>query len=95
MTKTIRFEAPPKSKGVSRSRAFTADTARQLQERPGEWGIIHTPPTRAAAYATAFQIRRGILANFRPGGTYEAVGRTVDGEYRVYARFVGENGEHA
>lgn len=96
MTKTIRFEAPPMVKGgISRSRAFDADTVRQLQERHGEWAIVHTPATRASAYAAAYQIRRGVLANFRPSGTYEAVGRTVDGEYRVYARFVGENGEYA
>lgn len=90
---TIRFEAPPLANRTPRGRAVQKDVVRQLRAHPGEWAIVHYADTRAGAYAMAFQIRRGVLASFRPAGAFEALGRTVDGEYRVYARFVETDGE--
>ncbi len=44
---------------------------------------------RGDAATAAYQIRKGILAAFRPAGAYEAKSRTRDGRYYVYARYVG------
>lgn len=94
MTKTtLRFEAPPLASRTPRGRAVEEDVVPQLRKHPGQWAIIHCANTRAAAYAMAHQIRHGVLASYRPAGAFEALGRTVDGEYRVYARFVGTGGE--
>ena len=94
MTKTtLRFEAPPLANRTPRGRAVDKDVPRQLREHRDEWAIVHTAQTRAGAYAMAHQIRTGVLASYRPAGAYEARGRTVDGEYRVYARYVGTDGE--
>jgi hypothetical protein len=44
--------------------------------------------TRAASSAQA--IRSAKLAAYGPAGAFQAVARTVQGEHRVYARYVGE-----
>lgn len=94
MTKTtLRFEAPPLANRAPRGRAVEKEVPAQLRAHPGEWAIIHTAQTRVGAYAMAHQIRTGILASYRPKGHFEALGRTVDGEFRVYARFVGNGGD--
>jgi hypothetical protein len=90
----IRFEEPPLSARPPYSKRASTKDAALLMERPGEWAVIREPASRMAAYAMAYQIRRGILAGFRPAGAFEAMGRTVNGTYRVYARYIGTDGEH-
>lgn len=36
----------------------------------------------------AYGIRMAKIVAYEPAGAYEAQARTVDGQYRVYARFV-------
>lgn len=43
-----------------------------------------------SAGGMAYGIRQAKLQAYAPAGTFEARARTVDGEHRVYARFVGE-----
>ena len=50
---------------------------------------MHVAETQGKASHTAMNIKRGLLAGM-PIGEFEAVSRTVDNEFRVYARYVGE-----
>jgi hypothetical protein len=89
----LKWEEPPHADqrrpgGAKRH----AEVAAQLKSRPGEWARVAAfdKDTRSRTYA--HYIRRGGLAAYRPDGSFEAVSRTVDGEYRVYARYVGGEG---
>lgn len=61
----------------------------QLRARPQEWAHIATRANISAAGELARRIKRGGTVAFQPASAFEAVSRTVDGEYRVYARYVG------
>ncbi|MGW1998390.1 hypothetical protein [Embleya sp. NPDC001921] len=86
MKSSIRFEEPPASK---RSSNPTIAIAAALKARPNEWAIVHVAAASALANNKATQIRAGRARAFTPAGAFEAKTRVVDGEYRVYARFVG------
>lgn len=84
----FRYEDPPPARrGPTRAR--TAE-ARKLKERPGTWGLIGTYKSRTSAASMATCIRTGRTSTWRPAGDFEAVSRSVDGEYRVYARYMGD-----
>lgn len=96
MSKSVfRFEAPPLFQKASADASLTLDVIRRLKEHPGEWAVIREPETAVAAYALAHQIRTGRSVNFRPAGSFEARGCNIDGNPRVYARYVGEGSEGA
>lgn len=83
---SIAFEPLPES---GSSRGKNAAIAAQLRARPGEWAHVLTVASKATAGSTAHQIRTARLKPYAPVGAFEARSRKVDGEYRVYARFVG------
>ncbi|MGW7435673.1 hypothetical protein [Streptomyces sp. NPDC054849] len=85
---TITFEPLPQAttKGQWGINAAIAD---QLRTRPGQWAHIDSKGTRASAASTAYLVNNGRLGAYAPAGTFEAKSRTVDGEYRVYARYIG------
>lgn len=85
----IKWEEPPHRrtrKGSGRHAAIAA----QLQSRPGEWAVIDTfdSPGNAAGMAWNINNPKRMVA-YQPAGAFEAVSRTVDGEYRLYVRYVG------
>lgn len=86
------FEDPPSPKNRQSSAAHHSTVAAQLKERPGEWARAGAYGSYGSSASMARHIRQGHLAAYRPQGAFEAVARTVDGEYRVYARYVGEGG---
>ncbi|WP_157868857.1 hypothetical protein [Streptomyces atriruber] len=64
--------------------------AAALKQRPGQWGIVGTYKNIGSASGVGIRIKRGATAAYRPAGAFEAVARTVHGEARLYARYVGE-----
>jgi len=91
MTNLI-FETPAERPSTDRT-DWEAVTI-ELKERPGEWAVVKTNTSAA----TATQIKQGHLRAFRPIGEWEACTRNVDGSGRaekIYARWIGPNGEHA
>lgn len=84
----LKFEPPPKRVRVTWGRH--ADVASKLRAKPGEWAPIGTYNSSQTAASIARQIKRAVLSAYMPAGSFEAVSRTVDGESRVYARYVGE-----
>ncbi|MFH8409575.1 hypothetical protein ACH4FX_33055 [Streptomyces sp. NPDC018019] len=90
MVNAIEFQSLPQPRRRTNAPAmrFTA-AAEMLKARPGQWARVQKREKRARAATAAYQINRGLLAAFRPAGSFEAASRTVDGEYLVYARYVG------
>lgn len=84
----IKWEEPPKRQGGTYGK--NAQIAEQLRERPETWALVASYAHSGSAASIAHQVRRGTLNAYRPRGSFEAVTRTVDGEHRVYARYVGE-----
>lgn len=78
---------PPARRG-GRPAVVTEKVKAALKARPGEWAIIHRTANSGFAFNAA-KSHRGFAftARTNPGD---------DGmKYDVYARFVGEDGEHA
>lgn len=85
----LKFEPPPaKERKASWGRHYLI--AHRLRARPKEWAVVGTYNGAESARATVRHIRKGRLESYRPAGSFEAEARTVDGEARVYARYVGE-----
>ncbi|MER6575763.1 hypothetical protein [Nonomuraea sp. NPDC001023] len=97
MSFEIRFEdPPPATRRGAKARSFDYEQiAATLCARPGEWAFIGATATPTRAGGTAQRIRDGLVEALAAHGEFDAVSRTVDGEYRVYARFLGEAGEVA
>jgi hypothetical protein len=88
----IRFEDPP-SRGGGREwspKGTHESIAAQLKRKPMEWARCQTLSTVQSAANQADAVRNAKLTAYAPAGAFEAVSRTVDGEHRVYARFVGK-----
>lgn len=81
------WEEPPR---VSRgqSRAAFLDIAEKLRANPGVWAMVAKFDRVGRAGSIAGHINRGRYEGIT-AGEFEAVSRSVEGEYRVYARFVG------
>jgi hypothetical protein len=63
--------------------------AEQCRRSPDKWQQVRTYPSHNAAYVTAWHIRHGAFAAYRPAGHFEAEVRTERGEPTVYARYIG------
>lgn len=61
-----------------------------LMNQPGRWAIVARKQSRSVASTTAQNLRQRIVRI--PTGQWEFASRTVDGEARVYARYLG-NGQ--
>lgn len=61
-----------------------------LRGRPGEWGGLKVDK-KTGANSLAWNIRVGRVDGSLPYGSFESTCRAVDGEYWVYARYVGED----
>lgn len=86
MAGVLRWEDPP-----ARMRGDRYDwvrIAKGLKAKPGKWALVAVCPNPTTAASTARHIREG---KYLPlAADFDAVARTVDGEARVYARYVGE-----
>ena len=91
-TDPVVWEDPPGARSrdgmVSHHKA-----AAILRTKPGRWGIVATYDHATTTASTAGVIRSGRTGAWRPAGHYEAMARTVSGEHRVYARYVGDRNE--
>ncbi|MGW5852128.1 hypothetical protein ACWFQ8_29980 [Streptomyces sp. NPDC055254] len=88
----ISFEPLPQATAKGQW-GINAAIATQLRTKPGQWAHIDSKSTRASAASTAYAVRNGHLNAYAPAGTFEATSRTVNGEYRVYARYVGHDND--
>jgi hypothetical protein len=66
--------------------------ARKLIKRPDEWARVAVYTNRATMSSIAQGIKKATIKAYAPAGSFEAVGRTVDGKHGVWARYVGKNG---
>lgn len=56
----------------------------------GKWAVIATESSPSSAGSIASRIREGVFMAMRPAGSFDACSRSVDGEYLVYACYVGD-----
>jgi len=84
----IRWEDPPR-RGVGEAHNWPGIAA-DLRQRPKQWAIAVICRNFSTAGQTARRIRDGAYKPMEPTGAFEATARTIDGEHRVYARYVGE-----
>lgn len=86
----IRFEElPGAEKAARRPNGEHAQIAAELKARPEQWAHIGTQSSARSAGSLAYAIRHGRMNAYLPAGAFEATARTVGGEHRLYARFVG------
>lgn len=79
------------------------EEAIELKTKPNVWGVIAAFPATGKigredkgamkARGLASSINRGLLLAYRPVGSFKAVSRLKDGEYKVYAMYLGEEEE--
>jgi hypothetical protein len=92
VTAVIRWEAPPVERVKPRRIAEWDGVASDLRARPGEWALIAVGVEHTN---TAGQINAARIRCFAPAGAFEAQRQLVDGEIRVYARYVAEEASSA
>lgn len=85
----IVWEEPP---NANARRNYTSSDVDALMANPGRWARLGSYRTRGSAYPMAHRIKNGLLKKWQPVGAFEAVVRPKDGEFAVYARYVGEDG---
>ena len=81
-------EPPPDRRHATGKPSKWLKIAQALREQPGQWAHVDTRPRPNIAAATANGINRGIYGGM-PVGDFEAVSRIVDGQARVYVRYIG------
>lgn len=87
----VRFEDPPSGPEMDRASYDWTAIAAALKKRPLRWAIIATCTNSNLSAVMARYVRTSTYTPLREAGKFEAVARTVDGEHRVYARWVGES----
>ncbi|MEU3522307.1 hypothetical protein AB0E62_00260 [Streptomyces sp. NPDC038707] len=92
----LKWEEPPTRRshgGRPYGTGKHAEIAARLRRRPGRWAVVGAFKSTSVSASMARSIRAGVnMSAYTPAGTFEAVARTVDGEHRVYARYVGGEG---
>lgn len=89
-TKVTWQDPPPgPSRGAGKNHVTISQ---ELKANPGAWANIGSYSTVSAAYGAASRIRTGACVAYRPAGSFEAVSRTMNNTYCVFARYVGEPG---
>jgi hypothetical protein len=89
----LRFEQPPAKTYRTANISESEKAANKLRQRPDEWACIAIYDKGPTANTFAHQIRHGQIPAFKPEGSFEATARAVGNEHRVYARYVGLDGE--
>jgi hypothetical protein len=84
----IEFMDPPGK--TPRGPAPHREIAEALKARPGLWARV----LEDVAQSTPGLIRNGLLVAHRPAGSFEATARKNGDRWDIYARYIGENGEH-
>lgn len=59
--------------------------AEAARANPGHWLVLPA----GSSYVALVHITSGHLRAFRPAGEFEAVSRMVDGQRRIYIRYIG------
>lgn len=87
----IQWEQPPPENRGRRAGSKWDDFAAALRSRPGEWALM----TDSGDNSMVNRVKKGAPSAFQPEGSFEATGRKQPGtsRYKVWARYIGENGE--
>jgi hypothetical protein len=83
----IRWEDPPPIE----KHTDWAEQLLPLMDHPKRWAMITSRARRDNAASVAMSLRNG--RSRTPPGRWEFASRSVDGEFRVYARYLGPDDE--
>lgn len=91
----IRWEEPPPTnakggRGFGSASSQWAEVAKLLTANVGRWALLKECTSVHSAGSLAGRVREGRVLCFAPRGDFEACTRAVDGQYRVYARYLGD-----
>lgn len=86
---SIKFEDPPPPRRRGKKSPF-AEIAQELKASPGQWAVIAKYDKVDRPRAMVVAINSGRYSIWEPAGHFEAVSRLVEGEYCLYARYLGE-----
>jgi len=81
----IKFIGPPPTS----KKNVQNEIADALKARPGEWAVVRIADSVSKGTSASNYIRAAKSSVYHPAGSFESVYRCVDGEHRVYARYVG------
>lgn len=84
-----KWEDPPPRRRTTEATQNHKEVADLLKTRPGTWRYILSYSAATTAGSVAQSIRTGHTSAWAPAGSFDAVARTVDGQHRVYARYIG------
>lgn len=87
----LQWGDPPRRDG-RRSYHRHELVAKRLKARQGEWAWLVFNSARGASNAASTAALGGIPA-YEPAGDFEAVHRLVDGEHRMYVRYLGDGAD--
>jgi hypothetical protein len=86
----IEFVDPPPASRGNRATSRHNEIDNALRARPGEWARVMTG---VAANGSSY-IRYARTLAYAPAGSFEARAVKNGERHDIYARYVGENGEH-
>lgn len=94
MADEVRWEDPPSAnRSANRRKRQWEPRLLPLMEQPKRWAVVRTYPTAKQAYDAVGNLRGAGYRRYLPSGRWEFTSRTVDGEYRLYARYLGPEDE--
>lgn len=89
MTKMTWESPPPKKRGAPRVKWQREADA--LRKNPGKWAKLVVDTNQGGAHSMGHQIRSGVYAAFRPGGSFEIAVREINAKkFAIYVRYVGD-----
>lgn len=89
----VIFEDPPEHAGARARRHPLEPELMLLAEHPGEWGRIATRDEPKPATQIAYGLRKSRSVRRRLGVFEVRAGQCAPGEWGVWARFIGCDGE--
>lgn len=92
LSREIAFEEPPArttGRGNGSPCLVWSEVAAELTRRPGEWARVAVLDCALAAGQYAIRVRNGSIEALAPYGRFDAKTRTVQGERRLYVRYLG------
>lgn len=87
----IRWEDPPRSRRGAHKPWL--ERVEPLVEQPKRWAIVYVSPTKGSAAKMVYSLNHHGMQ--LPPGRFEFTSRTVNGEHRVYGRYLGPDEDGA
>lgn len=85
----VTWEDPPLTARGGSANSNHGAIAKALKDNPGAWARIGTYASPGSCGSMVVYVKKGLAKAYEPAGTFEAVSRSMDGQYHLFARYVG------